>query len=131
MGGGHVGGGHVGGYGGGGYYGGNRGYGYGVNRGYGGYGNGGYGLGLFGLGYGGLGYGGYGYGGYGNGYGYGQRLRQWQMAHADTPSGYSYPPQTSAAPYFTGQYYEPGDGFRYPVYYNPATGQNIYYPVAR
>jgi hypothetical protein len=30
----------------------------------------------------------------------------------------------------TTQTYEPGDGYRYPLYYNPATGGYIYYPSA-
>jgi hypothetical protein len=49
-------------------------------------------------------------------------------------SGYSYAPttnttQTTSAPYQTDRYYEPGDGYRYPRYYNPATGGYFYYPV--
>jgi hypothetical protein len=51
-------------------------------------------------------------GGLGNGYRY---------------SYYSYYP----ARYLTGQYYEPGDGWRYPVYHDPVSGLNIYYPAAR
>ena len=35
------------------------------------------------------------------------------------------------APYLTTQTYEPGDGYRYPLYYNPATASYFYYPVAR
>jgi hypothetical protein len=31
----------------------------------------------------------------------------------------------------TDQFYEPGDGYRYPLYYNPATGTYFYYPVRR
>ena len=51
-------------------------------------------------------------------------------------SGYSYAPttnttQTTSAPSLTGRYYEPGDGYRYPLYYNPATGGYVYYPVRR
>lgn len=46
-------------------------------------------------------------------------------------SGYSSAPTTSAAPYLTNQTYEPGDGYRYPLYYNPATAGYFYYPVAR
>jgi hypothetical protein len=40
-------------------------------------------------------------------------------------------PPTTAAPYLTGRTYEPGDGYRYPLYYNPATAGYVYYPVAR
>jgi hypothetical protein len=51
-------------------------------------------------------------------------------------SGYSSAPttnttQTTSAPYQTDRYYEPGDGYRYPLYYNPATGGYVYYPVRR
>jgi len=51
-------------------------------------------------------------------------------------SGYSSAPttnttQTTSAPYLTARYYEPGDGYRYPLYYNPATGGYVYYPVRR
>jgi hypothetical protein len=56
-------------------------------------------------------------------------------------SGYFFPgqgtlfrrtyPTAGAAPYLTSQTYEPGDGYRYPLYYNPATGSYLYYPVAR
>ncbi len=51
-------------------------------------------------------------------------------------SGYSsaptrYTTQTTSAPSLTGRYYEPGDGYRYPLYYNPATAGYVYYPVRR
>jgi hypothetical protein len=55
-------------------------------------------------------------------------------------SGYFFPGQglpfrtdrrAGATPYLTNQTYEPGDGYRYPLYYNPATGSYFYYPVAR
>jgi hypothetical protein len=39
--------------------------------------------------------------------------------------------QVPQAPYLTNQTYEPGDGYRYPLYYNPATGTYFYYPVTR
>jgi hypothetical protein len=104
----------------------------------------GYGYGLFGLGLGaglsnyrhglgGSGSGiGYGYGGYGDGYGSGFGY--------GTPAGYgnnrghsltSRIKQASSSPYRTDQTYEPGDGYRYPLYYNPATGGYFYYPVTR
>jgi hypothetical protein len=38
-------------------------------------------------------------------------------------------PTVPSQPYLTGRTYEPGDGYRYPVYYNPATRSYIYYPV--
>jgi hypothetical protein len=49
-------------------------------------------------------------------------------------SGYSgdTAPRTTgpvAAPYRTNRTYEPGDGYRYPLYFNPATGTYFYYPV--
>lgn len=43
---------------------------------------------------------------------------------------YSSPPPTSAAPYPTNQTFEPGDGYRYPLYYNPVTAGYFYYSVA-
>jgi hypothetical protein len=55
-------------------------------------------------------------------------------------SGYLFPgqgplfrtdPLSGAAPYLTNQTYEPGNGYRYPLYYNPATGSYFYYPVAQ
>jgi len=127
-GGGHGGGGHgVGGHmGGGGYHGG--GY-----HGGGYHGGGGFYGGFGGLGFGGLGYGlgGLGYGGYG-GYGYGGNGGYWSAYPNYTYSNdYSPAPTTAAAPYLTDQTYEPGDGYRYPLYYNPATASYFYYPVAR
>lgn len=46
-------------------------------------------------------------------------------------SGYSSVPTAAAAPYLTNQTYEPGDGYRYPLYYNPATAGYFYYPTGR
>lgn len=37
----------------------------------------------------------------------------------------------ASRPYLTNRFYEPGDGYRYPVYYNPANGTYFYYPVRR
>jgi hypothetical protein len=106
----------------------------------------GYGYGLFGVGLGaglgnykhGLGgYGtgnaiGYGYGGYGDGYGSGVGYGTAagfgnNRGHALT----SRARQASGAPYLTDQTYEPGDGYRYPLYYDPSTRQYTYYPKAR
>jgi hypothetical protein len=39
--------------------------------------------------------------------------------------------QGAAAPDLTSQTHEPGDGYRYPLYYNPTSGQHIYYPVTK
>jgi hypothetical protein len=98
--------------------------------GYGGYGGFGY-WPYYGLGYG---YGGYGYGGYGYGYPYGGYYSSYSPSYYYS-SAYSYPTtaatSTSSAPYLTNQTYEPGDGYRYPLYYNPATGTYFYYPVRR
>ena len=60
----------------------------------------------------------------------------YSYPYATYSSGYSYAPttnttQTTSAPYLTSWYYEPGDGYRYPLYYNPATGGYVYYPVRR
>lgn len=135
-----MGGGLGGGYGGlgGGYGGVGGGYG-GFGSGYGGFGSGfgsamgsGFGTG-FGMGsnpavgFGGLGswgprYGmpgsGYGYGGYGAGY----PRRNYSSAYTS--------PVTSGG-YLTNQKYQPGDGYIYPLYYNPTTRTYYYYPVAR
>jgi len=43
----------------------------------------------------------------------------------------TYTTPATSQPYLTDQTYEPGDGYRYPLYYNPATGSYFYYPVAR
>ena len=40
-------------------------------------------------------------------------------------------PGRPRAPYLTSQTYDAPDGYRYPLYYNPATASYIYYPVAR
>ena len=76
--------------------------------------------------------GGYGYRG-SYGYGYGTGYYGYSYPTYTYSSGYSYAPTTyvTQAPYLTSQTYEPGDGYRYPLYYNPATGTYIYYPVAR
>ena len=86
-------------------------------RGYGGLG--------YGLGYGGLGYGGYGYSSAYSGY---SPSYSYSSGYASAPANAT---QTVAAPYLTSQTYEPGDGYRYPLYYNPATGTYIYYPLSR
>ena len=48
-------------------------------------------------------------------------------------SGYSSAPGTSnsSQPYPTKHMHEPGDGYRYQLYYNPATGTYLYYPVTQ
>jgi hypothetical protein len=43
----------------------------------------------------------------------------------------SYAPPAAAGPYLTNEFYEPGDGYRSPLYYNPATRTYFYYPVRR
>jgi hypothetical protein len=77
-----------------------------------------------------LGFGPFGFGA-GNGFGYGYGYPYWNNGY--NTYAYAVPNATasSTAPYLTDQYYEPGDGFRYPLYYNPATGQYFYYPSAR
>jgi opacity protein-like surface antigen len=35
------------------------------------------------------------------------------------------------APYLTNRCYEPGDGYRYPLYYDPSTRSFFYYPARR
>ncbi len=42
-----------------------------------------------------------------------------------------YSTQVTSRPYLTNQHYEPGDGYRYPLYYNPSTRTYFYYPVRR
>jgi hypothetical protein len=43
----------------------------------------------------------------------------------------TYSVSTTARPYRTNRFYQPGDGYRYPLYYNPATRTYFYYPVRR
>jgi hypothetical protein len=75
--------------------------------------------------------------GYGAQWGY-----NWNGKDYDNPNvwpnmtGNGYPTflrlaPVARAPYFTGQYHKPGDGYRYPLYYNPSTRGYVYYPVAR
>jgi hypothetical protein len=100
---------------------GTHGYGFRMDPGlnHGGSGSGGAGLGVFHLRPYNLGhYSGYDHGGYGSPY-----YVSNEYAPAPTPT-------TTAAPYPTNQTYEPGDGYSYPLYYNPATGGYVYYPVA-
>jgi hypothetical protein len=124
--------------------------GFGAGGGYrGGGGWGGYRGGYYG-GYGGfgvvgyspyLGYGYGGYGGYGGNGGYGYAYADPSYAGASYPSftyssGYSITPAeytfpAATTPYLTSHTYEPGDGYRYPLYYNPTSGQHIYYPVTK
>lgn len=117
----------------GGYRGGWGGYRGGYYGGYGGFG----GVGFFP--YLGYGYGGYGgYSGYG-GYGYGSTDPSYSGTSYPSftySSGYTVTPavyttQSAAAPYLTSQTYEPGDGYRYPLYYDPTSGQHMYYAAAR
>ena len=39
--------------------------------------------------------------------------------------------QASSTAYLTDQTYEPRDGYRYPLYYNPAASRSLYNTVAR
>jgi hypothetical protein len=83
----------------------------------------------FGSVYGGLGYGAqWGYNWYGYDY---DSPRSAANRFSDT---FIQPPRAVAVgstPYLTGQHYEPGDGYRYPLYYNPGTRTYFYYPVQR
>jgi hypothetical protein len=121
--------------------------------GYNGYSYGGYGYGYGGYGspmaYSGSGWGGYSglvYGGpayTGNGYtttgygyptngGYAYSNPSYPVAGSTYASGYSAAPTatglTPAEPYKTEHTFKAPDGKTYPVYYNPANGQYIYYP---
>lgn len=60
-------------------------------------------------------------------------LRPGGVVPASTSSGGSpaRPARPVATPYLTTRTYEPGDGYRYPLYYNPARGTYFYYPVGR
>lgn len=71
-------------------------------------------------------------------YGYGGFLGRGRFTTRSYSSNYAPPasPRTPAAespaaagPYLTTQFYEPGDGYRYALYYNPATRSYFYYPV--
>jgi hypothetical protein len=83
----------------------------------------------FGSVYGGLGYGAqWGYSGYANDY-------DSPRSHANRFSdSFTTPLRTvsvGSTPYLTGQHHEPGDGYRYPIYYNPGTHTYFYYPIQR
>ena len=56
----------------------------------------------------------------------GSWIRYGPAARRSAPVA-SEPP--AAGPYRVNQFYEPGDGYRYPLYYDPATGSYLYYPV--
>jgi hypothetical protein len=89
----------------------------------------GYGLGSYGYG----GYGGYGYGYPSSGYGYsgyGSYYPNYSYSSAYSNPGSMYGTQTGSAPYQTGQTYQAPDGRVYPLYYDPASGQYIYYPTS-
>jgi hypothetical protein len=43
----------------------------------------------------------------------------------------TYSTSSASGPYLTTQFHEPGDGYRYPLYYNPATRSYFYYPSRR
>jgi hypothetical protein len=83
----------------------------------------------FGSVYGGLGYGAqWGYNWYGNDYDSPRNhTNRISDSFATTPRAAS----VASIPYLTGQFYEPGDGYRYPLYYNPGTHAYYYYPVQR
>lgn len=77
--------------------------------------------------------------GYGNGYGNPDLLgagafsysRGYSSAPSPPPSVTAPAPAPTASPYPTGQFYEPGDGYRYPLYYDPVGRTYLYYPVGR
>jgi hypothetical protein len=77
-------------------------------------------------------YGGYGgrYSSYGTGYGAGRYAPTHYSSAYSTPATSYNAPATSGG-YRTNQTYQPGDGYVYPLYYNPATRSYYYYPVAR
>lgn len=52
-----------------------------------------------------------------------------RTAVSSTAAAYASPATTGV--HLTNLSYEPGDGYRYPLYYNPATGTYVYYPVRR
>ena len=91
------------------------------------------------LGYGYSGYGGYagysGYGGYGNAYtdpsypAASYPSFTYSSGYSVAPAEYTFP--GASTPYLTSHTYEPGDGYRYPLYYNPNSGQHVYYPVTK
>jgi len=53
----------------------------------------------------------------------------WDVPSVTYSGRYSW--ARAAAPYLTTRTYVPGDGYRYPLYYNPATAAYFYYPVPR
>jgi len=84
----------------------------------------------------GLGYGPFPTSPFGYGFGYGNpdlmaaspsRAFSYSRGYSSAPA--PAPPRT--APYPTNQFYEPGDGYRYPLYYDPVGRTYLYYPVGR
>jgi hypothetical protein len=64
-----------------------------------------------------------------------EALDSWNR-NASATRGYFVAPRSFSTrrglrPYRTNRYYAPGDGYRYPLYYNPATRTYFYYPVQR
>ena len=91
----------------------------------------------YGLGYGPFPVAPLGYGrGYGEGYGWRRGYppyagRRYRPNPIRTGGQLPAPAVPAAAPYLTNQTYEPGDGHRYPLYYDPVNRRYVYYPVAR
>jgi len=72
--------------------------------------------------------------GRGSGLGYDFSSPRGGMYFAPTHAlygGYAPAPVAAPAPYLTNQTYEPGDGHRYPLYYDPVNRRYVYYPVGR
>lgn len=70
--------------------------------------------------------------GYGFGYGNPELMAASPRRAFSYSRGYSTAPApTRTAPYLTSQFYEPGDGYRYPLYYDPVGQRYLYYPVGR
>jgi len=90
----------------------------------------------------GLGYGPFPIAPFGYGFGYGnpelmaaspRRAFSYSRGYSLGPMSPTFPtpPPQRTAPYLTTQTYEPGDGYRYPLYYDPVGRRYLYYPVGR
>lgn len=64
---------------------------------------------------------------YSRGYSSAPTTTTYSRGYSSAPTTYSN--QATLAPYRTNFFYEPGDGYHYPLYYSPATRTYFYYPA--
>lgn len=61
-------------------------------------------------------------------FGFGQVSRSYTSSTGYRSATIPRPVLPAPQPYLTSSYFEPGDGYRYPLYYNPSTRSYFYYP---